>query len=114
MKGTASKRMHTNRRPALPIRMGREDRSLDRLTACPPGGWDSGSGGQAGCTTARSMSKLPGVSGDQVVAALQRIGFQIRRQHGSPIIMRLDEPFAQTVVPARRERIAAGCGRLMS
>lgn len=49
------------------------------------------------------MSRLPVVSGQQVVAALQRIGFRIRRQHGSHIIMRRDEPFSQTVVPAHRE-----------
>jgi predicted RNA binding protein YcfA (HicA-like mRNA interferase family) len=49
------------------------------------------------------MSKLPRVSGEQVVAALQRIGFRVRRQYGSHIIMRRDEPFAQTVVPAHRE-----------
>ncbi|HNQ88274.1 MAG TPA: type II toxin-antitoxin system HicA family toxin [Verrucomicrobiota bacterium] len=49
------------------------------------------------------MSKLPRVSGEQVVAALRRIGFRVRRQHGSHIIMRRDEPFAQTVVPAHRE-----------
>ena len=49
------------------------------------------------------MSRLPSVSGQQVVAALQRIGFRIRRQHGSHIIMRRDEPFSQTVVPAHRE-----------
>jgi predicted RNA binding protein YcfA (HicA-like mRNA interferase family) len=49
------------------------------------------------------MSKLPRVSGEQVVAALLRIGFRVRRQHGSHIIMRRDEPFAQTVVPAHRE-----------
>jgi predicted RNA binding protein YcfA (HicA-like mRNA interferase family) len=45
------------------------------------------------------MSKLPRVSGEQVVAALLRIGFRVRRQHGSHIIMRRDEPFAQTVEP---------------
>ncbi len=49
------------------------------------------------------MSKLPRVSGEQVVTALRRIGFRVRRQHGSHIIMRRDEPFAQTVVPAHRE-----------
>jgi len=46
------------------------------------------------------MSKLPSVSGQQVVAALQRVGFRVRRQHGSHIILRRDDPFAQTVVPA--------------
>ena len=32
-----------------------------------------------------------------------RVGFRVRRQHGSHIILRRDEPFAQTVVPAHRE-----------
>jgi predicted RNA binding protein YcfA (HicA-like mRNA interferase family) len=49
------------------------------------------------------MSKLPSVSGQQVVAVLQQLGFRIRRQHGSHIIVRRDDPFAQTVVPAHRE-----------
>lgn len=49
------------------------------------------------------MSKLPRVSGQQVVVALQRVGFRVRRQHGSHIILRRDDPFAQTVVPAHRE-----------
>lgn len=49
------------------------------------------------------MSKLPRVSGQQVVAALQRVGFRVRRQHGSHIILRRDDPFTQTVVPAHRE-----------
>jgi len=49
------------------------------------------------------MSKLPCVSGHEVVAALQRVGFHVRRQHGSHIILRRDDPFAQTVVPAHRE-----------
>lgn len=49
------------------------------------------------------MSKLPRVSGQQTVAALQHLGFRVVRQHGSHIILRRDEPFAQTVVPAHRE-----------
>ena len=49
------------------------------------------------------MSKLPRVSGEEVVAALKRVGFRVRRQHGSHIILRRDNPFAQTVVPAHRE-----------
>jgi predicted RNA binding protein YcfA (HicA-like mRNA interferase family) len=49
------------------------------------------------------MSKLPRVSGEEVLAALQRVGFRVRRQHGSHIILRRDDPFAQTVVPAHRE-----------
>ena len=49
------------------------------------------------------MSKLPQVSGAEVVRALQKIGFTVRRQHGSHIIMRRDNPFAQTVVPNHRQ-----------
>jgi predicted RNA binding protein YcfA (HicA-like mRNA interferase family) len=49
------------------------------------------------------MSKLPRVSGLEVVAALKKIGFYVRRQHGSHIILRRDNPFAQTVVPNHRE-----------
>ena len=49
------------------------------------------------------MSHLPRVSGQQVVAALIRIGFRVRRQHGSQIIMRRDNPFGQTVVPNHPE-----------
>ncbi len=49
------------------------------------------------------MSKLPRVSGHEVVVALTRVGFRVRRQHGSHIILRRDEPFGQTVVPNHSE-----------
>ena len=49
------------------------------------------------------MSKLPRVSGSEVVAALGKIGFYVRRQRGSHMILRRDEPFAQTTVPNHRE-----------
>jgi predicted RNA binding protein YcfA (HicA-like mRNA interferase family) len=49
------------------------------------------------------MSRLPQVSGSDVVSALQKVGFSVRRQHGSHIIMRRDAPFAQTVVPNHRQ-----------
>ncbi len=49
------------------------------------------------------MSKLPRVSGQDTVAALKKLGFYVRRQHGSHIILRRDAPFAQTVVPNHRE-----------
>lgn len=49
------------------------------------------------------MSKLPQVSGADVVRALQKIGFSVRRQHGSHIIIRRDDPFAQTVAPNHRQ-----------
>lgn len=46
------------------------------------------------------MSKLPrGLSGKEVVKALQRAGFYVKRQKGSHIVLRRDNPFAQVVVP---------------
>jgi predicted RNA binding protein YcfA (HicA-like mRNA interferase family) len=49
------------------------------------------------------MSKLPHVSGARTVAALQKAGFRLIRQHGSHMIMRRDAPFAQTTVPNHHE-----------
>ena len=51
----------------------------------------------------RGMSKLPQVSGADVVRALAKVGFTLRRQHGSHMILRRDNPFAQTVVPNHRQ-----------
>ena len=48
------------------------------------------------------MTQLPVISGRQCVAALERAGFTVRRQVGSHIVMRCDDPFAQTVVPDHR------------
>ncbi|MBI4283937.1 MAG: type II toxin-antitoxin system HicA family toxin [Chloroflexi bacterium] len=46
------------------------------------------------------MTKLPrGLSGGEVVKALQKAGFYAKRQKGSHIVMRRDNPFAQAVVP---------------
>ena len=46
------------------------------------------------------MTKLPrGLSGREVVKALEKAGFDIKRQKGSHIILRKDSPFAQVVVP---------------
>jgi predicted RNA binding protein YcfA (HicA-like mRNA interferase family) len=36
---------------------------------------------------------------ERVIAALQKLGFYARRQRGSHVIMRRDDPFAQRVVP---------------
>ena len=49
------------------------------------------------------MSKLPQVSGTEVVRALQKLGFTVRRQQGSHMILRRDDPLAQTVVPNHRQ-----------
>ena len=46
------------------------------------------------------MSKLPrSLSGKEVVKALERAGFYVKRQKGSHIVLRRDNPFAQVVVP---------------
>lgn len=46
------------------------------------------------------MSKLPrGISGKEVVKALEKGSFYIKRQKGSHIVLRRDNPFAQVVVP---------------
>ncbi len=49
------------------------------------------------------MNKLPRISGRVRVAALGKAGFQIKRQHGSHIILRRDLPFVQVVVPDHKE-----------
>ena len=49
------------------------------------------------------MSRLPRISGRECVKALERAGFVLKRQLGSHIILRRDEPFAQVVVPDHRE-----------
>jgi len=39
------------------------------------------------------------MSGKEVVKALERAGFYTKRQKGSHIVLRRDNPFAQVVVP---------------
>ncbi len=46
------------------------------------------------------MTKLPrGLSGRRVRRALERAGFYLKRQKGSHMVLRRDDPFAQVVVP---------------
>ncbi len=49
------------------------------------------------------MTKLPRVSGRECAEALAKVGFTVRRQEGSHMILRRDDPFAQVVVPDHRE-----------
>jgi len=49
------------------------------------------------------MSGLPMVSGRVCRKALERKSFYLKRQHGSHMIMRRDDPFAQVVVPDHKE-----------
>jgi len=46
------------------------------------------------------VTKLPrGLSGKEVIKALAKAGFYIKRRKGSHIVLRRDNPFAQLVVP---------------
>ena len=45
------------------------------------------------------MSYLPVISGKECVSALEKIGFYIKRQSGSHIILRKVNPFCQVTVP---------------
>jgi predicted RNA binding protein YcfA (HicA-like mRNA interferase family) len=49
------------------------------------------------------MSKLPGISGRECIKALYKTGFYFKRQEGSHIIIRQDDPFVQLVVPDHKE-----------
>ena len=49
------------------------------------------------------MIKLPRISGRECVRALEKKGFYFKRQAGSHIILRRDDPFSQIVVPDHKE-----------
>ncbi|MFB0525049.1 MAG: type II toxin-antitoxin system HicA family toxin [Phycisphaerae bacterium] len=49
------------------------------------------------------MTKLPRISGQKCVKTLSKRGFYLKRQQGSHIILRRDNPFAQLVVPNHKE-----------
>ncbi len=49
------------------------------------------------------MSQLPRLSGRELVRALGKVGFVLKRQQGSHMILRREYPWAQTVVPDHKE-----------
>ena len=49
------------------------------------------------------MSGLPSISGRECLRALQKAGFYMKRQEGSHMILRRNEPFAQLVIPDHKE-----------
>ena len=49
------------------------------------------------------MTKLPSVSGRECIRTLEKIGFYFKRQEGSHVILRRDDPFAQVSVPLHKE-----------
>jgi predicted RNA binding protein YcfA (HicA-like mRNA interferase family) len=53
------------------------------------------------------MSKLPVISGRECVKALEKAGYYFKRQEGSHIAMRRDDPFSQVIVPIIKSLIEA-------
>jgi predicted RNA binding protein YcfA (HicA-like mRNA interferase family) len=49
------------------------------------------------------VTELPAISGGECVKALAKVGFYVKRRHGSHLILRRDDPFAQVVVPDHKE-----------
>ena len=49
------------------------------------------------------MSKLPVVSGRKCIKVLEKKGFRFKRQMGSHVVLRRDDPFTQLVVPDHKE-----------
>ncbi len=50
------------------------------------------------------MAKLPtDLSGREVRAALERVGFVFRRQRGSHMVFRRDDPYARAIVPDHKQ-----------
>ncbi len=49
------------------------------------------------------MSKLPVISGRECIKVLNKTGFYFKRQEGSHITLRRDDPFGQLVVPDHKE-----------
>jgi len=61
------------------------------------------------------MPKLPtGLSGREVRRALERAGFVFRRQTGSHMVLRRDEPYARIVVPDDKEIRPGTLHRILS
>jgi predicted RNA binding protein YcfA (HicA-like mRNA interferase family) len=49
------------------------------------------------------MSSLPRISGRECVKALTKLGFLLKRQPDSHMILRRDDPFSQLVIPDHSE-----------
>ena len=61
------------------------------------------------------MGKLPtGLSGRQVRTALECAGFVFRRQRGSHMILRRNEPYARVVVPDHKQLVRARFARFFT
>jgi predicted RNA binding protein YcfA (HicA-like mRNA interferase family) len=49
------------------------------------------------------MSGLPRISGRECVKVLNKVGFYLKRQEGSHMVLRRDDPFGQVVIPDHKE-----------
>ena len=49
------------------------------------------------------MTRLPSISGQDCLSVLQKLGFFLRRQSGSHMIVRRDNPHCQVVIPNHKE-----------
>jgi predicted RNA binding protein YcfA (HicA-like mRNA interferase family) len=49
------------------------------------------------------MSKLPSISGRECAKALEKLGFYFKRQKGSHMVYRRDDPYAQVIIPNHDE-----------
>ncbi|HDH57576.1 MAG TPA: type II toxin-antitoxin system HicA family toxin [Bacteroidetes bacterium] len=49
------------------------------------------------------MNMLPNISGKKCLKVLEKKGYYLKRQHGSHMILRRDNPFSQIVVPDHKE-----------
>jgi predicted RNA binding protein YcfA (HicA-like mRNA interferase family) len=49
------------------------------------------------------MTRLPRISGRECIKALSKAGYYVKRQQGSHMILRRDDPFSQVVVPDHDE-----------
>ncbi len=61
------------------------------------------------------MAKLPtDLSGREVRGALERAGFIFRRQSGSHMMLRRDDPYARVVVPDHKQVRAGTLRRILA
>ncbi len=61
------------------------------------------------------MAKLPtDLSGREVRAALEHAGFMFRRQTGSHMILRREDPYARAVVPDHKQVRAGTLRRIIA
>jgi hypothetical protein len=57
------------------------------------------------------MSNLPRISGRECVKVLNKVGFYFKRQEGSHIVLRRDDPFTQELYLIIRSLIGERSGR---